>query len=342
VILDGPRALCAAPGERRWERSVLEKWKKLGSWLGSHMSLIAPVCVAAGVLLPEVFSVTEQAVPLLFAVMTFQGSLNNNFKSVAAQFRHPVDVLFILAVSLVLMPVGAHALASVLFAGSDNLITGATLEYCVPVGVVSFMWCGMYDGDLSLGLAAILISTVLAPFTIPLTLKLLLGATVEVDVLGMMENMVFMIALPAVLGMVVNDLTHGWGHKELSPVMAPASKILLIIIIASNSSQMSDYMRHLTPELLAMALFILLYASAGFAVGLLIGRLRGLWRGKLVTSCFCTGIRNISAGAVLAAEFFPGEVVFPVMMGTLFQQILAGIFGSVINRIAPADESKTA
>ena len=54
-----------------------------------------------------------------------------------------------------------------------------------------------------------------------------------------------------------------------------------------------------------------------------------------------SGIRNISAGAVLAAQFFPGEVVFPVMMGTLFQQVLAGVFGSVINRVA-GEASETA
>lgn len=298
------------------------------------MPLIAPVCVLAGVLFPQVFGATEHAVPILFAIMTFQGSLNNNFRSVANQFRHPKDMLFVLGMSIVVMPVVAHALASLIFGNDPNLVTGATLEYCVPVGVVSFMWCGMYGGDLSLALACILVSTVLSPFTIPLSLKLLLGATVQVDVLGMMSNMVFMIALPAVAGMLVNDLTHGWGHKTLSPVMSPAVKMLLIVIIASNSSQMSDYMRHLTPELLGVALFILVYASCGFAMGLLIARVRGLGRGRLVTSCFCTGIRNISAGAVLAAQFFPGEVVFPVMMGTLFQQVLAGAFGSLINRVA--------
>lgn len=224
------------------------------------MPLIAPVCVLAGVLFPQVFGVTEHAVPILFAIMTFQGSLNNNFRSVANQFRHPKDMLFVLGMSIVVMPVVAHALASLIFGNDPNLVTGATLEYCVPVGVVSFMWCGMYGGDLSLALACILVSTVLSPLTIPLSLKLLLGATVQVDVLGMMSNMVFMIALPAVAGMLVNDLTHGWGHKTLSPVMSPAVKMLLIVIIASNSSQMSDYMRHLTPELLGVALFILVYA----------------------------------------------------------------------------------
>ena len=43
-----------------------------------------------------------------------------------------------------------------------------------------------------------------------------------------------------------------------------------------------------------------------------------------------TGMRNISAGAVIAAAYFPGEVMFPVMIGTLFQQVLAALFGKLL------------
>ena len=43
-----------------------------------------------------------------------------------------------------------------------------------------------------------------------------------------------------------------------------------------------------------------------------------------------TGMRNISAGAVIAAAYFPGEVMFPVMIGTLFQQVLATLFGKLL------------
>ena len=41
-------------------------------------------------------------------------------------------------------------------------------------------------------------------------------------------------------------------------------------------------------------------------------------------------ICNISAGAVIAAAYFPGEVMFPVMIGTLFQQVLAALFGKLL------------
>ena len=118
----------------------MDKWTRFGKAIGSHMPFIAPLCVLAGVMIPQVFGVTEHVVPVLFAIMTFQGSLNNNFRSVAEQFRHPKNMLFVLGLSIVVMPVVAHAIASLIFGGDPNLVTGATLEYCVPVGVVSFMW----------------------------------------------------------------------------------------------------------------------------------------------------------------------------------------------------------
>lgn len=42
------------------------------------------------------------------------------------------------------------------------------------------------------------------------------------------------------------------------------------------------------------------------------------------------GMRNISAGAVIATTSFPGEVLFPVLIGTLFQQVLAALYGKIL------------
>lgn len=318
----------------------MEKWTKFGNVLGSHMMFIAPLCVVAGVLFPEQIGHLRPAVTFMFAIMTFQGSLNNTFASLLEVFRHPRNMLAILATTIVAMPVVARLLAGVLFAGNANIVTGITLEYCVPVGVVCFMWVGMYDGNRALALATILTSTVLAPFTIPLALKLLLGETVQVDVWGMMSDMLVMIALPALLGMLVNELTHGWGHRQLSRAMAPATRVLLMLIMAANSTKMSTYIWHLTPELVGSMVFILIYASMGFVLGICLGRLLGVSLPTLVTVCFATGLRNISAGAVLAAQFFPGEVIVPVMMGTLFQQVIAGAAGTLMDRLVASEKAR--
>ncbi|MCH4215042.1 MAG: bile acid:sodium symporter family protein [Atopobiaceae bacterium] len=305
------------------------------------MAFIAPFCVAAGVLFPDVFGGLETVVPALFAFMTFQGSLNNTFRQVVDTFRHPAQLLVILGVTSVAMPVVARLLAGLLFGNDMSLVTGIVLEYSIPVAVVSFMWVGMFGGNTALGLSCVLVSTVIAPLTIPAMLQLLLGESVQIDTVGMMVDMLFMIALPALAGMLVNDLTHGWGSKRLSPAISPACKVLLMIIITANSTEISDYMRNLTPELVAVALFCLVFASCGFLVGLVIARAWHLSLPTTVTMCFDCGLRNISSGAVIAAAYFPGEAMFPVMMGTLFQQILAATFGQGMQRVVAEDRART-
>lgn len=310
----------------------MEQWKKIGTFIATHMAYIVPFAVAAGVLFPDFFGQIENFITPMFAFMTFQGSLGNTFKSVLDTYRHPLNMVVILAVTMIGMPIVACGLANLLFAGNTDLITGATLEYCVPVAVIAFMWVDVFDGDRSLTLATILISTLICPFTIPFSLQLLLGTTVEVDAIGMMTKMIYMVMLPAIAGILVNELTHGWGKSTLSPTIAPAARILNVIIVAANSSQMSYDVLHMTPDHFAMAGFILVYCLFGYALGFVLAKLRKLDDEQLIASTFCTGLRNISAGCVIAAQFFGGSVVFPVMMGTLFQQILAGVSGSFMTK----------
>lgn len=318
----------------------MERWSKLGSFIGSHMPFIVPICVTCGVLFPEQIGVMKPFIPLLFATMTFQGALNNTFHQVAEVFRHPRELLVILGITLVLMPAVAHGLATLLFGGNPELVCGITLEYSIPIGVVSFMWVGMFSGNGSLALAAILISTLVAPFSIPLTLQLLLGATVHVDAAGMIIDMLFMIALPALAGMLVNDFTRGWGHRSLSPAIAPACKLLMIVVITTNSTAMSEYVLNMTWERAAVALFILIFAASGFIWGIIAARLLHQPFGNLVTMSFDCGLRNISSGAVIANQYFPGEVIFPVMCGTIFQQVLAAVFGRVMQHLTQTERAE--
>ena len=280
----------------------MKQWTGLGKFLAGHMQVIVPICVALGVLFPQQIGVLKPIVPALFAFMTFQGALSNTFHQVAEVFRRPLHLILALLVSAALIPIAAYAMGSLFFGSNPNLVCGIVLEYSVPVAVTAFMWISMFGGNGPLALTIILTSSVISPVTIPLTLKLLLGATVSIDVPSMMQDMAFMIAIPAVLGIVINELTRGWGHEKLSPVLSPACKFMMMGVIASNSTAMSEYVLHLPYS-------------------------------ETTTMCFTCGMRNISSGAVIATQYFPGEVVFPVMCGTLFQQVLASLIGHFFERL---------
>ena len=225
---------------QRGSQGYMKQWVGLGKFLAGHMQVIVPICVALGVLFPHQIGVLKPIVPTLFAFMTFQGALSNTFHQVAEVFRRPLHLILALLVSAVLIPIAAYAMGSLFFGSNPNLVCGIVLEYSVPVAVTAFMWISMFGGNGPLALTIILTSSVISPVTIPLTLKLLLGATVSIDVPSMMQNMAFMIAIPAVLGIVINELTRGWGHEKLSPALSPACKFMMMGVIASNSTAMSE------------------------------------------------------------------------------------------------------
>lgn len=312
---------------------------KIGDFIGGHMPIVAPLCVTAGVLFPQVFGRVSWTVPYLFALITFQGSLNVTLRQIGAAFRHPRELACILATTIVVMPALARVLAGLVFSNAE-IICGIVIEYSIPVAVVSFMWIDIFHGNASLGLAAVIVSTVLAPFTIPVTLQLLMGVAVTIDAGSMMRDLAFMVALPAVAGVAVNELTAGWGHEHLSGTLSPFCRMLLLVVITCNATGMSSYVLSLDPIVLESAAFILLFASLGFVLGIVIARLLDAPLPDLFSITFCTGLRNISSGSVIATEFFPGAVIIPVMMGTLFQQILAAVAGSVLRRMVGEEQDR--
>ena len=316
----------------------MRTWLRLGEFIGSHMAFISPGCVVLGVLFPQIGALKPLVTPL-FAFMTFQSALSNTFDNLARTVRHPAPALVSLALASVVMPCVACALATALFGSDPNLVCGIVLEYSVPIAVVAAMWSGMLGGDPSLALATILVSTVAAPFSIPLTLHVLLGQTVQVDAARMMGEMVVSIALPALLGTAVNDASRGRAAREISPAIAPAAKIALVLVVLTNSTGVAPYVRNLTPTLVAVAAFICVFAACGYGLGLLAALALRRQREQVATMTYLVGMRNISAGAVIAGEYFPGEAMFPVVIGTLFQQVLAALYGSVLRRMGAGEVS---
>ena len=174
---------------------------KFNSFMEKWMAFVTPACLLTGVLFPDIAKHGVPYVTYVFAIMTFIGALKSRFRDVAEVFRKPLPLILMLLVLHVLVPVIACGLGHLLFPGNANYITGMVLEFSVPAAVISLMWVSIYDGNSPLSLSLVVIDTILAPFLIPAALKILVGSSVKMDTMGMMKELVFMIALPAVLAM---------------------------------------------------------------------------------------------------------------------------------------------
>ena len=305
---------------------------KANSFIEKWMAVVTPTCLLLGVLFPEIASHGVPYVPYVFAFMTFAGAIKSTFKDIGNVFRNPLTLLLIFLVLHVVLPCMAWGTGMLFFGDNADLITGIVLEFAVPSAVVSLMWVSIYRGQSSLSLALVVIDTVLAPFVIPLTLRVLVGAQVKMDVANMMKELVFMIALPAVAAMCLNQITHEKVKEQWPSKLAFWSKLCLIFCVTSNSSKVAPYIRHMNLQRTGVAVLILVLAAAGYAIGWILAVALRKEDETTVSMIYGSGMRNISAGAVIAGAYFPGEVMFPVMIGTLFQQVLAAGYGSLIRR----------
>lgn len=203
----------------------------------------------------------------------------------------------------------------------------------MPSAVIALMWVTIYNGSSALSLSLVIVDTVLAPFLIPLTLRVIVGSRVQINTSSMIEELLFMIALPAVAAMCLNQFSKGKVKETWPPKLAPVSKICLMFIQICNSSKAAPYIRHMNRELLEVIFAILILAAFGYALGWIAAVLFKQDRKMTVSMMFGVGMRNISAGAVIASSYFPAEVVFPVITATLFQQVLAAVYGTLFHRI---------
>ena len=192
------------------------------------------------------------------------------------------------------------------------------------------MWVGMSGGDLGLCLSMVLLDTLLAPFSIPLVLELLVGTSVEMDVIGMMQSLLLMVGVPALLAMTLQKIDGGRLVKRAKPALALPSKVVLLVIVTVNGSKCADFFRKFDPWVLLVIVTVLTMSSGAYLLGYLITRMLKKDFPITLTLIVDMGFRNISAGIVLAQQYFPVGTLLPVSLFPMFQQFLVSLVVKVL------------
>ena len=149
----------------------MEKW----------MPFVTPVCLMVGVLFPDIARHGVPYVTYVFAFMTFIGALKSRFRDIANVFKRPLPLILMFLILHVLIPATAYGVGHLFFPENINYITGIVLEFSVPVAVISLMWVSIYNGNNPLSLSLVILDTILSPFLIPATLKILVGSNSQAD-----------------------------------------------------------------------------------------------------------------------------------------------------------------
>ncbi|PFP24606.1 hypothetical protein COJ96_21390 [Bacillus sp. AFS073361] len=306
--------------------------QKINKQLERIMPLITPVSVLTGVIFSIYLKDFSYLIPWIFAFMTFAGSLSSNFHSLKEVIIHPFPIFIAMLILHILMPIWAWSVGHVVFSGDIYTITGLILGMVIPTGVTSFIWVAIYKGNIPLVLSIILIDTLLSPIIVPYSLSLFMGETIEMDYISIMKGLLGMVVIPSLIGMYLNQVTKGKIKDQLGTRLAPFSKICLGFVVMLNGAVVAPYLKNINLKLVSITLTVFLIALTGYLFSFLIGKFFKGGRANIISLTFTGGMRNISAGAVIAVAYFPAAVAVPVVVGMLFQQVLASLNGHFLNR----------
>lgn len=273
---------------------------KISTFIAKYMAALVLLAAIVALFVPATFNwVKTSSINYLLGVVMFGMGLSLNLSDFKVVFSRPKDVGIGCLAQFGIMPLLALALARI-FRLPDELAVGLVLVGCCPGGTASNVITYLAKGDLALSVGMTCVSTILAPFLTPLLTWLLVGASVNVDVLSMFWSIVKVIILPISVGLVIKRF-FAEATKAVTAYLPAVSSIVIVLIVGSVVSANSA-------QLLSVGLTIIvavaLHNVCGFALGLLLARAFKMNSRKSTAVSVEVGMQNSGLACTLAQTHF--------------------------------------
>ncbi len=228
--------------------------------------------MGVGIGLPE-FGRPFAPYPLYFMMFQlFFSFLGINFLQVFQDIKKKASILLILCLfKLCIIPVGLFFLAQVLWP-----------EYAIPVlllsgistGVLAPFISGLLEASTLLVLMTVVVSSLLAPFSLPALVSLLIGHTINIPFLAMVRILAMVIFLPALAVILLRSLRPR-SLEKLKNFQFPASLIAIACISLGVFAKYSSFFIGAPVKVAETILVAFVLSTIYHAVGFLV-----TWRMK--------------------------------------------------------------
>ena len=274
--------------------------KDVCGFIARWMGVLVLVAAVSAMLVPEVFVwIDTWTINPILGLIMFGMGLTLSPQDFKVVLSRPKDVLLGCLAQFVVMPLLAWLLCQV-FALPQELALGVILVGCCPGGTASNVITYLAKGDLALSVGMTAMSTLLAPVMTPLLVWLLAGTMVNVDTIGMLLSIVYVVIAPIVAGLICQRYLPKL-TKRLIPYLPAFSTLMItlvvVIVVSHNAAK-------LMMGGLLVVLVVMLHNLLGLTVGYLVGRGLRLSRPKCVALSVEVGMQNSGLASSLAVLHF--------------------------------------
>lgn len=274
--------------------------KKICDFIARWMGLLVLLIAAISLLIPASFSwIDTWSINPLLGVIMFGMGLTLSPHDFRIVLSRPKDILIGCLAQFTVMPLLAWGLAWV-FVLPKELALGVMLVGCCPGGTASNVITYLAKGDLALSVGMTAASTLLAPILTPLLVWLLAGTMVDVDTLGMLQSIVYVVIAPIIVGLLCQSFLPKL-TKSVVPYLPAFSSIVIAYVVGIVVSHNAD--RLLVGGLIVI-LVVMMHNLLGLSTGFLIGKLLHIPKPKCIALSIEVGMQNSGLASSLAVLHF--------------------------------------
>lgn len=278
----------------------LRVMKKVCDFIAQWMGVLVLLVGAVALFLPESFIWIEtKTINPMLGVIMFGMGLTLSPKDFKIVLSRPKDILIGCLAQFTIMPLLAWLL-TLAFSLPKELALGVILVGCCPGGTASNVITYLAKGDLALSVGMTACSTLLAPIVTPLLVWLMAGTMVNVDTLGMLLSIVYVVIAPIIVGLLCQHFLPKL-TKAVTPYLPAFSSLAIAVTVGIVVSHNAD---RLMLGGMIVILVVILHNLLGLSLGFTIGRLLRLEKPKCIALSIEVGMQNSGLASSLANMHF--------------------------------------
>ncbi|MBA3009861.1 MAG: universal stress protein [Proteobacteria bacterium] len=286
-------------------------WKFLGK-ITQNLTLAIPIIMASGFVFGIIFNaqfLKGFIIPFTF-LMVYPMMVNLNFQKVWEGGDTKAQILT-QVINFGMVPFLAYFLGLIFFKNSPYMALGLLLTGLVPTSGMTISWTGFAKGNLEAAVKMTIIGLTLGSIATPFYVKFLMGTTIQIDFLKVMQQIIIIVFVPMIAGVLTRKaLVKRYGQKAFKQNIGPkfpALSTLGVVGIVFIAMALKAKGIAASPGMLVYILvpLTLIYAF-NFSVSSLVGKFF-LPRGDAIALVYGSVMRNLSIALAIAINAFGKE-----------------------------------
>lgn len=277
--------------------------------LQKRLVIVVPIVMVLGLMFGiqmDVSFLKGGIMPLTF-LMVYPMMVNLQLKKVIEGGDAKVQIVAQI-LNFLVTPFLAFGLGLIFFKDNHYLALGLLLTGLLPTSGMTISWTGMAKGNVVAAVKMTVFGLLLGSFFTPFYIKMLMGATVSIDISSIFKQIALIVVLPLVLGNITQRLLiakFGMAHyqEKLKKKFPPISTLGVIgIVFVAMALKAKGIMRDPSTLLMIIIPLLILY-FVNVVISTVVGKMF-FNRGDAIALLYGTVLRNLSIALAIAMTAF--------------------------------------